>query len=325
MTEGAAKTEKQLEKERKRKEEKEAKEAKFRQKQEKLKEQQAAAKDKDKAKKKEPKEEKQDAKAAPIRYEFDTPKGFKKRTEGALPEAYSPGYVEAAWYDWWEQSGFFKPEHGRAGGLADAPKSRDGVFSMVIPPPNVTGKLHIGHALTNAVEDALTRWHRMRGEMTLWTPGCDHAGIATQMVVEKMLMKKEGVSRHDLGREAFIKKVWEWKEQYGSAIYGQLRRFGCSVDWDRAVFTMDPKMSRAVTEAFVRLHEDGTIYRANRLVNWSCTLKSAISDIEVDKTELPGRTLLAVPGYKEKVEFGVIVSFAYKIVGGGSSEKARVS
>ena len=321
MTEGAPKTEKQLEKERKKKEEKEAKEAKFRLKQEKLKEQQAAAKGKDKTKKaKEPKEEKQEAKAAPIRYEFDTPKGYKKRTEGALPEAYSPAYVEAAWYDWWEQSGFFKPEHGRPGGLADAPKSRDGVFSMVIPPPNVTGKLHIGHALTNAVEDALTRWHRMRGEMTLWTPGCDHAGIATQMVVEKMLMKREGVSRHDLGREAFVKKVWEWKEQYGSAIYGQLRRFGCSVDWDRAVFTMDPKMSRAVTEAFVRLHEDGTIYRANRLVNWSCTLKSAISDIEVDKTELPGRTLLSVPGYKDKVEFGVIVSFAYKIAGGKSDK-----
>ena len=111
------------------------------------------------------------------------------------------------------------PEHGRANGLAGEP--RDGVFSMVIPPPNVTGKLHIGHALTNAVEDALTRWHRMRGQMTLWTPGCDHAGIATQMVVEKMLMKTEGVSRHDLGREAFIEKVWEWKEQYGSAIYGQ--------------------------------------------------------------------------------------------------------
>merc|ERR1719264_1854752 len=133
--------------------------------------------------------------------------------------------------------------------------------------------------------------------MTLWTPGRDHAGIATQLVVEKMLMKK----------------VWEWKEDYGSAIYGQLRRLGASVDWDRAVFTMDPKMSRAVTEAFVRLHEDGTIYRANRLVNWSCTLKSAISDIEVDKTELPGRTLLPVPGYKDKVEFGVIISFAYKV------------
>jgi valyl-tRNA synthetase len=114
--------------------------------------------------------------------------------------------VEAAWYDWWEKSGFFKPEHGRPGGLKDAP-SKDNVFSMVIPPPNVTGKLHIGHALTNSVEDAITRWHRMCGKMTLWTPGCDHAGIATQMVVEKRLMREKGLTRHDLGREEFVKKV----------------------------------------------------------------------------------------------------------------------
>ena len=151
---------------------------------------------------------------------------------------------------------------------------------MVIPPPNVTGKLHLGHALTNAVEDAITRWHRMSGKICLWNPGCDHAGIATQVVVEKKLFKEQKITRHDLGREKFVEKVWEWKKEYGAAIYDQLKKLGSSVDWDRAVFTMDEKMCKAVTEAFVRLHEDGTIYRSNRIVNWSCALKSAISNIE---------------------------------------------
>ena len=177
--------------------------------------------------------------------------------------------------------GFFKPEY-KAGSIAEAVKRKqqDNVFMMVIPPPNVTGKLHLGHALTNAVEDAITRWHRMSGKICLWNPGCDHAGIATQVVVEKKLFKEQNITRHDLGREKFVKKVWEWKKEYGAAIYDQLKKLGSSVDWDRAVFTMDEKMCKAVTEAFVRLHEDGTIYRSNRIVNWSCTLKSAISNIE---------------------------------------------
>jgi len=229
-----------------------------------------------------------------------------------LPDAYSPKYVETAWYSWWEKSGFFKPEYGRES-IKDVPK--EGTFMMVIPPPNVTGKLHLGHALTNSVEDAITRYNRQCGKMSLWNPGCDHAGIATQVVVEKKIAREEGLSRHDLGREKFVSRVWEWKEEYGGAIYNQLRSLGSSVDWDRACFTMDPKMCKAVTEAFVRLHEDGTIYRSNRLVNWSCSLRSAISDIEVDKVELPGRTSLSVPGYSEKIEFGVIVSFAYKVEG----------
>ena len=218
--------------------------------------------------------------------------------------------MEAAWYAWWEKSGFFKPEYGRKN-LKDVPE--EGTFMMVIPPPNVTGKLHLGHALTNSVEDAITRYNRQCGKMALWTPGCDHAGIATQVVVEKKIAREEGLSRHDLGREKFVERVWKWKEEYGGAIYNQLRALGSSVDWDRACFTMDPKMCKAVTEAFVRMHEDGTIYRSNRLVNWSCTLRSAISDIEVDKVELPGRTQMSVPGYKDKIEFGVIVSFAYKV------------
>ncbi|ETN72759.1 tRNA ligase class I, partial [Necator americanus] len=191
-----------------------------------------------------------------------------------------------------------------------------GHFTICIPPPNVTGTLHVGHALATTVEDTLTRWNRMKGKTTLFNPGCDHAGIATQVVVEKKLQRERGLSRHDLGRDLFIHEVWKWKHEKGGVIYDQLRKMGASVDWDRACFMMDPKMVRAVTEAFVRMHESGTIYRSNRLVNWSCALRSAISDIEVDKKELTGRTLLPVPGYEEKVEFGVLVSFAYKIKGG---------
>uniref|UniRef100_A0A8C8S2U5 Valine--tRNA ligase n=1 Tax=Pelusios castaneus TaxID=367368 RepID=A0A8C8S2U5_9SAUR len=237
-------------------------------------------------------------------------RGGSPDVAGPMPDAYSPQYVEAAWYPWWESQGFFKPEYGRQRVSDPNPK---GLFMMCIPPPNVTGSLHLGHALTNAIQDALTRWHRMRGETTLWNPGCDHAGIATQVVVEKKLWRERGLTRHDLGREAFIQEIWEWKNEKGDRIYHQLKKLGSSMDWDRACFTMDPKLSYAVQEAFVRLHEEGVIYRSKRLVNWSCTLHSAISDIEVDKKELPGRTLLPVPGYKDKVEFGVLVSFAYKV------------
>lgn len=184
---------------------------------------------------------------------------------------------------------------------------------MVIPPPNVTGSLHLGHALTNSIEDAITRWHRMHGRSALWVPGCDHAGIATQVVVEKKLWRDEKISRHDIGREKFIEKVWEWKESKGGRIYHQLKKIGSSLDWDRVSFTMDPKLCKAVTEAFVIMCEKGLIYRDKRLVNWSCTLKSAISDIEVDKVEIPGRTFLSIPGYQDKVEFGVLVTFSYQV------------
>lgn len=245
-------------------------------------------------------------------YDKPTKPGDKKDINGPMPDAYSPKYVEAVWYDWWVESGFFRPEYGRQS--IDEPNPK-GKFVMVIPPPNVTGSLHVGHALTNAIEDAITRWHRMKGRTTLWNPGCDHAGISTQVVCEKKLMREKKLTRHDLGREKFIEEVWKWKNEKGDRIYEQLRLLGVSVDWTRATFTMDPKMSRAVNEAFVRLYDDGLIYRANRLVNWSCTLRSAISDIEVNKMELTGRTLLSVPGYDEKVEFGVLVSFAYPVEG----------
>ncbi|KAK2580346.1 hypothetical protein KPH14_001243 [Odynerus spinipes] len=243
-------------------------------------------------------------------YTIDTPVGEKKDVTGSMPDTYSPQYVEAAWYAWWEKQGFFKPEYGRKSVLEPNPK---GKFMMIIPPPNVTGFLHLGHALTNAVEDAITRWNRMKGRTTLWNPGCDHAGIATQVVVERKLWREEQKTRHDIGREKFIEKVWQWKHEKGNRIYTQLRKLGGSFDWDRACFTMDPKLCHAVTEAFIRLHDEGIIYRSNRLVNWSCSLKSAISDIEVDKVELTGRTLLSIPGYKDKVEFGVLVFFAYEI------------
>ncbi|KAM9852346.1 valine--tRNA ligase isoform 2-T2 [Aulostomus maculatus] len=254
------------------------------------------------------------------KYNILTPSGEKKDVISALPDSYSPQYVEAAWYPWWEKQGFFKPEYGRQSISEQNPR---GIFMMCIPPPNVTGSLHLGHALTNAIQDCLTRWHRMRGETTLWNPGCDHAGIATQVVVEKKLMRERGMSRHDLGRENFIQEVWKWKNEKGDRIYHQLKKLGSSLDWDRACFTMDPKLSYAVQEAFIRMHDEGVIYRSKRLVNWSCTLNSAISDIEVDKRELTGRTLLPVPGYKEKVEFGVLVSFAYKV--DGSDEEVTVA
>nr|XP_056706831.1 valine--tRNA ligase isoform X1 [Euleptes europaea] len=289
----------QLKKEAKKKEKLE----KFQQKKDKSQQQQG---EKPKAEKKEKRD------LGVITYDIPTRPGEKKDVTGPMPDSYSPQYVEAAWYQWWESQGFFKPEYGRCSISEPNPK---GLFMMCIPPPNVTGSLHLGHALTNAIQDSLTRWHRMRGETTLWNPGCDHAGIATQVVVEKKLWKEQGKTRHDLGREAFIEAVWKWKNEKGDRIYHQLKKLGASMDWDRACFTMDPKLSYAVQEAFIRLHEEGVIYRSKRLVNWSCTLNSAISDIEVDKKELTGRTLLPVPGYKEKVEFGVLVSFAYKIQG----------
>ena len=218
--------------------------------------------------------------------------------------------MEAAWSAWWEKCGFYSPDVERA--LAEPAENR---FVMVIPPPNVTGSLHLGHALTTAIEDTLTRWHRMKGKVVCWLPGTDHAGIATQSVVEKRLQKEESKTRHDLGRDEFVRRVWEWKETYGGKITNQIRSLGASVDWSREAFTMDANLSRAVTEAFVRFHEDGLIYRDTRLINWSCALQSAISEIEVDYIELEGRTLLSVPNHhaKQKYEFGTLTSFAYKV------------
>ena len=197
---------------------------------------------------------------------------------------------------------------------SDGRVKKEGCFVIPEPPPNVTGALHMGHALPNALQDTLIRWNRMRGLTTLWVPGCDHASISTQTVVEKMLRRK-GISRHELGRTAFIEEVFKWKEDKQQNINNAIRRMGGSLDWTRERFTMDEGHTLATTEHFVRLHEEGLIYRANRLVNWCTALKTGISNLELDNKELDGRTLLSVPGYEKKVEFGVMTHFNYPIEG----------
>ncbi len=195
-----------------------------------------------------------------------------------LPKAYEPKSVEERWYAFWLEKKYF---HADENGLGKS-------FSIVIPPPNVTGSLHIGHALNNTLQDILVRWMRMSGRNTLWVPGTDHAGIATQNVVERQLAK-DGVDRHALGREGFIEKVWEWKKEYGGRIIGQQKRLGASCDWERERFTMDEGLSRAVREVFVTLYEEGLIYRGERLINWCPRCHTALSDIEVEHEDEKGK------------------------------------
>lgn len=233
-------------------------------------------------------------------------------------KAYIPGVVESAWYAWWEKEGFFEPKFG-----SDKKVKKEGYFVIPEPPPNVTGALHMGHALPNALQDTLIRWNRMRGLTTLWLPGCDHAGISTQSVVEKMLWRRRKQTRHDLGRQKMVDLIWDWKEEYHQKINGVLKRMGGSFDWTREAFTMDKNLSAAVTETFVQLHEEGIIYRANRLVNWCTKLNTALSNLEVDNKDLEGRTLLDVPGYERKVEFGVLTHFQYEIE--GTTERIEVA
>lgn len=197
-----------------------------------------------------------------------------------MEKTYDPNAIEQACYQNWEKNRYFSAgQHVKK----DNPDS----YCIMIPPPNVTGSLHMGHAFQHTIMDALTRYHRMRGANTLWQPGSDHAGIATQMVVERLL-GKEGISRHDLGREKFVEKVWQWKEESGGTISQQMRRLGDSCDWDREAFTMSPELSRAVTEVFVSLYEEGLIYRGQRLVNWDPVLQTAISGLEVETKEVNG-------------------------------------
>jgi len=195
-----------------------------------------------------------------------------------LPKIYAPAEAEGRWYRVWEERGYFRGDEDRPG----TP------FSVVIPPPNVTGSLHIGHALNNTLQDVLVRWKRMQGFNTVWIPGTDHAGIATQNVVERQLLS-EGLDRHQLGREKFVERVWAWKEQSGGRIIEQLQRLGTSCDWSRERFTMDEGLSRAVREVFVRLHAEGLVFRAaNQLVNWCVRCHTALSDIEVEHREVNG-------------------------------------
>ena len=201
-----------------------------------------------------------------------------------LAKSFDPKTVESKWYEFWESQGYY------AAGLSQATESNPATkdnFCILLPPPNVTGTLHMGHGFNQTLMDTLTRYHRMRGDNTLWQPGTDHAGIATQIVVERQL-DAQGVSRHDLGREKFLEKVWEWKEYSGGTITKQMRRLGTSPDWSRERFTMDEGLNKTVTETFVRLYNEGLIYRGKRLVNWDVKLGTAVSDLEVVQEEEDG-------------------------------------
>ena len=193
-----------------------------------------------------------------------------------MEKTYNPNAIEQQWYQQWEDNNYF------------APSGEGTPYSIVIPPPNVTGSLHMGHAFQDTIMDALTRFKRMQGHDTLWQVGTDHAGIATQMLVERKIQAEEGKTRHELGRDKFLEKVWDWKAESGGTITRQLRRMGASVDWSRERFTMDDGFYTAVQEAFVRLYDEGLIYRGKRLVNWDPKLHTAISDLEVISTDEKG-------------------------------------
>ncbi len=308
------KSEKELEKDRKKAE----KQKKFDEKEAARKAQQASGTSKTKEKKAKP----DVAKEEPLpNLEWTAGSGEKKHLasfDDPLYKAYIPKAVESDWYAWWEKSGFFEPEFGPDGNI-----KHKGYFVIPEPPPNVTGALHMGHALPNALQDTMIRWNRMRGLTTLWVPGCDHAGISTQSVVEKMIMRTEGKTKHDLGRKETVDRIWQWKDKYHKNINNALKRMGGSFDWTREAFTMNPTFTAAVTETFCTLHEEGLIYRSNRLVNWCTALNTSLSNLEVDNIELEGRKLLDVPGYDKKVEFGVLTHFQYEIE--GTKEKIEVA
>ncbi len=197
-----------------------------------------------------------------------------------IEKNYQPADIESRMSAIWEESGAFK---------AGRPERRDAEpFTIVIPPPNVTGSLHMGHALNNTLQDILCRFERMRGRDVLWQPGTDHAGIATQMVVERQLMERQEPGRRDMGRAKFLERVWQWKAESGGVIVNQLKRLGASCDWSRERFTMDEGLSRAVVKVFVELHREGLIYKDKRLVNWDPKLLTAISDLEVQQIEVKG-------------------------------------
>ncbi|MFC1518056.1 valine--tRNA ligase, partial [Candidatus Margulisiibacteriota bacterium] len=217
------------------------------------------------------------------------------KTHNDIPKAYDPTSVEDKWYKHWEEKKYF------------APTGSGNPFCIVIPPPNVTGALHMGHALDETLQDILIRYHRMRGYSTLWVPGTDHAGIATQNVVEKQL-KAEGTDRHKLGREKFIERVWKWKDEYGNRITQQLRHLGASCDWDRERFTMDEGCSKAVREVFISLYEEGLIYRGHRIINWCPRCHTALSDIEVPYVETKGSLWHFKYPFSENPKEGVIVA-----------------
>ena len=194
-----------------------------------------------------------------------------------LSSSYKPEEIENKWYKYWEDKGYFHAD----------PNDGKEHFSIVIPPPNVTGNLHVGHALNNTLQDILSRWQRMKGKSVLWMPGTDHAGIATQNVVERLLAE-EGKTKYDLGRVEFEKRVWKWKEHSGNQIYDQLKRLGSSLDWKRERFTLDAGLSKAVRKVFVSLYKENLIYQGYRIINWCPRCETALSDIETEFKELDG-------------------------------------
>ncbi len=196
-----------------------------------------------------------------------------------LPKHYDPHAAQRRWLHFWSERGFF---HAR-------PDANRRPFCIVIPPPNVTGALHLGHALNNTLQDVLVRWRRMQGYDTLWMPGTDHAGIATQAVVERRLRDEEKKTRHDLGREQLVQRIWQWKDQYEKRILGQLSELGCSCDWQRTRFTLDPMCARAVRTTFFKMFKDGLIFRGKRLVNWDAQLQTSVADDEVENVKQKGK------------------------------------
>nr|XP_012153184.1 PREDICTED: valine--tRNA ligase-like [Megachile rotundata] len=219
-----------------------------------------------------------------------------------FPKTFNHKDAEHKWYQIWEKNNYF-----------NAKDSQKETLSMILPPPNITGTLHLGHALTVIVQDVLARWYRMKGHPVVWIPGFDHAGIATQIMVEKYLSKVEGVSKSEIGKEQFLSLVWQWKNDKEIAIKSQLKTVGASLDWSREYFTMSKDHNKAVVEAFVLLNDRNLLYRKKDMINWSPTLRSAISEIEVERLYIKEKTKLEIPGYKKKITFGEIAHIAYPL------------
>ncbi|XP_015907219.1 valine--tRNA ligase [Parasteatoda tepidariorum] len=249
-------------------------------------------------------------------YKNEVKKPPSKNFTSSYPPAYDPKEVEQNWYEWWEQNQLFIPESECA-----ATKRKD--YTIVLPPPNVTGNLHIGHTLTVTIQDCIARWHRMRGESVLWVPGYDHGGIATQTVVEKKLLLERKLSRQEIGRKAFIEEINSWKNVTQKNIETQLKLLGASLDFRKCLFTMDENSSRAVNKVFIQLFEENLIYRKEKLVNWSCELKSVISDIEVDHIEVLGKTRIRIPSLKDPIHLGLMDYFYYPVL--DSDEKILIA
>ncbi|KAG8176947.1 hypothetical protein JTE90_013624 [Oedothorax gibbosus] len=241
-----------------------------------------------------------------------------KDFSGPYPAAYDPKEVERGWYQYWEKTGLLHSEAARRENKAE--KSE---YSIVLPPPNITGNLHIGHTLTVTIQDCIARWRRMRGQKVVWIPGFDHGGIATQTVVEKKLFKERKITRRDIGREQFLKEIDQWKVLTQHNIENQMKKLGASLDFNKSSFTMDANASAAVNKVFIKLFEEKLIYRKERLVNWSSEIRSVISDIEVDHIEVPGNKKVRIPGLKDPVVLGLMDYFYYPVA--DSNEKVLIA